>query len=279
MINYPITLAELENLIEAHKPNWLSRASDRTSHFETIEKYDESSSIWSEVKKVYMDLQGDSKCVFCERKLESVKNGLIEQDVEHFRPKKKVKKWKHPIGDTTTIPPRKNKGYYLLAYHPFNYAASCKVCNSTLKSSIFPIKGTYNFTLSDPSKAQTEEALLIYPIGDFDEKPEDLIKFHGPVPMPRYPDGIRNERAFATIRLFKLNDVTERKNLFLDRARMLVLLYFALKDNISVLIDGLTSSKSPHTNCALNYKELFETNRQEAQEIFDLCLELISTNS
>ena len=93
MINYPISLAELAHLIETHRPNWLNRAEARTIRFQQIGKYDEPSSIWSEVKEVYMSLQGDSKCVFCERKLESVKHGLIEQDVEHFRPKKKVKKW------------------------------------------------------------------------------------------------------------------------------------------------------------------------------------------
>jgi len=279
MINYSTSISDLADLIETHKPNWLNRAHTRTLHFEAIGKYDESSSIWSEVKEVYMQLQGESKCVFCERKLESVNHGLIEQDVEHFRPKKKVKKWRQNLGVALTNPPRRNKGYFLLAYHLFNYAASCKVCNSTLKSSIFPIKGSYNFTLENPENAQQEESLLIYPIGDFDEKPEDLITFHGIVPMPKYQTGIKHERALASISLFKLNDATERKNLFLERAKVLIPLYFSLEHNIPDLINGYTSPKSPHTNCALCFKSLFEQDYQEAKEIFELCVAFITTNS
>jgi len=279
MINYYISISDLADLIETHKPNWLNRAHTRTLNFEAIGKYNESSSIWSEVKEVYMRLQGESKCVFCERKLESVNHGLIEQDVEHFRPKKKVKKWRQNLGITLTNPPRYNSGYFLLAYHLFNYAAACKVCNSTLKSSIFPIKGNYDFTLNNPANAQQEVSLLIYPLGDFDEKPEDLITFHGLIPMPKHPTGIKHERALTTISLFKLNNVTERKNLFLERARVLIPLYLGLENNINNLVDGYTSPKSPHTNCALSFKELFESDYQEAKDIFEICLEIISTNS
>lgn len=279
MINYPISISELADLIEIHKPNWLNRATKRTAHFKARGKYDESSSIWSEVKEVYMQLQGESKCVFCERKLASVTHGLIEQDVEHFRPKKKVKKWKQNLGINLSNPPSRNRGYFLLAYHLFNYAASCKVCNSTLKSSIFPIKGNYDFTLENPANAQQEQPLLIYPIGDFDEKPEDLITFHGLVPMPKYPTGIKHERALASISLFKLNDVTERKNLFLERAQVLISLYLSLEQNISTLINGFTSPKFPHTNCALSFKTLYGQDYPEAKEIFELCVAFIDTNS
>lgn len=87
---------------------------------------------------VSMELQGNCKCAYCERKLESIPFGTIEQDVEHFRPKGGVKSWEMPQwlkdqGIEATQVPHEGPGYYLLPYHPFNYAASCKPCNSRLR--------------------------------------------------------------------------------------------------------------------------------------------------
>src|SRR5262245_18163470 len=92
MIGYRISRADLEKMVGA---DWLKKASDRTNQFRRNGRYEESSSIWSEVKPKYMELQ-HQKCAFCERKLESIDLGAIEQDVEHFRPKASVKAWKAP---------------------------------------------------------------------------------------------------------------------------------------------------------------------------------------
>ncbi len=54
---------------------------------------------------------------------------------------------------------------------------SCKTCNSTLKKNLFPIEGTRDSGSTDPSKMKSEKALLIYPIGDFDTDPQELIAF------------------------------------------------------------------------------------------------------
>jgi hypothetical protein len=96
MIAYQITKSKLESLIDAEAPGWRQRAALRTEGFRQKGRYEEDSSIWSEVKVVYMRLQGDCKCAYCERKLESIDFGKIEQDVEHFRPKGSVRAWKLP---------------------------------------------------------------------------------------------------------------------------------------------------------------------------------------
>ena len=171
MIRYPVTHTKLKGLIESHKPGWLARASERTESFKQLGRYKESSSIWSEVKAVYMTLQGESKCAYCKRKMESMELGAAEQDVEHFRPKGNVRTWNPPLelcnlGIPFTAPPRSNpsKGYFLLPYHILNYAASCKPCNSAIKGDRFPIAGTYNLDATTPTGLSSEKAYLLYPI-------------------------------------------------------------------------------------------------------------------
>jgi len=148
MIGYPISRATLQALIEEEKPGWLKNTAKRTESFRQQGRYQEKSSNWSKIKPVYMALQGGSKCAYCERKMESIDYGKGEQDVEHFRPKGRVRPWKIPqrlrdLGIEISEVPGEDHGYYLLPYHPFNYAASCKPCNSALKSDYFPIAGTY----------------------------------------------------------------------------------------------------------------------------------------
>lgn len=276
MISYKISLNELRDLIELHKPNWLERAKERTENFKILGAYEESSSIWSEIKEVYFQLQGEGKCLFCERKMETVTYGRIEQDVEHFRPKKLVKKWTNSIDIVCTNPPPDNKGYFLLAYHPFNYGASCKPCNSTLKSNFFPIKGSYDFALESPLDALQEQALLIYPIGEIDDA-EKLIKFHGVVPMPVQSSGYEFEKAISTIDIFQLDNEQGRKNLFRERAMVIILLFTCLEnvrrtievvDNQAIMTQCIAFN-APHINCAKSFKRLYENDFDEAKDIFD----------
>ena len=58
MIRYPITRAGLEALITKQSADWLARADERTKEFKKLGRFEEKSSIWSEVKPVYMKLQG-----------------------------------------------------------------------------------------------------------------------------------------------------------------------------------------------------------------------------
>ena len=87
MIRYPIRPQDWQNRVESISDGWIDRAQERTATFAALGRYEESSSIWSEIKRVYMELQA-FKCGFCERRLENSRFGNIEHDVEHFRPKK-----------------------------------------------------------------------------------------------------------------------------------------------------------------------------------------------
>lgn len=280
MIGYRISRAELEAQIESAVPGWLSRARDRTREFKRLGAYEESSTIWSEVKHVYMKLQGQSKCAFCERKLESVDYGKGEQAVEHFRPKGNIKAWKPPaaLGVKLTRVPATKGGYYLLPYDLFNYSAACNPCNSALKRDYFPIAGTYRRSGSTPEELLSEKPLLVYPIGDFDEDPADLIGFIGFLPAPRAIRGWQRDRAKTTIAFFQLAS-DKRKNLIRERAQVITGMCWPLcviADASGAIadaretIEGYTAPDAPHSNCAVSYRRLFESNRDEAKAVFDL---------
>jgi hypothetical protein len=283
MIGYRISRHKLERLIEKHAPGWMGRAETRTADFQARGRFSEPSSIWSEVKPVYMKLQGDSKCAFCERKLESVDLGKGEQAVEHFRPKRKLSSWRLParlkkMGITLAVPPTRKDGYYLLAYDLFNYSAACIPCNSALKRDYFPISGTHELAGATPESLLKEQPLLIYPIGDFDADPEKLVRFNGLSPYATGASQHEQGRGLVTIEFFQL-DSLKRSNLLLERARIIQTLFMALEDLSSPsttpsrkkrarsLIRQATSAKAPHSNCANSFCELFETNPLEAADI------------
>lgn len=295
MIGYRISLAQLESLIDAEVTGWRTRADDRTKKFKIAGKYDEPSTIWSEIKVVYMRLQGEAKCVYCERKLEGEERGKAEHDVEHFRPKSSVRTWKISAalskqGVSLTQPGKPAPGYHLLPYHLFNYSAACKPCNSAIKSDCFPIAGTYQFTGDDPIALLGEQPLLVYPIGDFDHDPEELIGFHGISPQAIPQQGYKRHKALTTIAFFELDDPIGRKNLVRGRAHVITTLYpqlltFAGNESANkkaiakMLIDGFTSPKSEHTNCARSFRTLFNADPDEAERIFEAAARFIDSSS
>ena len=152
MISYRISETDLFARIDAKKPTWRARAVDATAACLAAGKYvttnaagTSTDGIWSDIKEVFMDLQHD-KCCYCERKLASATFGKVEHDIEHYRPKSRVKNWFSPavkaeMADWPVGLGRsgaETKGYFLLPFHPRNYATSCKECNSALKSDYFP---------------------------------------------------------------------------------------------------------------------------------------------
>ncbi len=296
MIGYAITLKALKALIEQECPGWLKRAEERTEEFRKLRHYEETSSIWNEAKAVYMRLQGEGKCIFCERKLEGERLGKGEQAVEHFRPKGRMRAWPAPRSLTAlkilfAKVPNKDHGYYLLPYHPFNYSASCVPCNSALKRDYFPIAGKHNLAGEDPQDLLREKPYLIYPLGDFDDNPEKLIRFHGVSPQPVARTGHKRERALVTIAFFCLDDETERKNLVRERAIVIIALYpqllyvhnkattAAKKIAAQAVVDGFTSPKAAHTNCARSFCDLFQRDALEAKAVFDRACAFFSTIS
>jgi hypothetical protein len=287
MIRYPITRARLLALIDEEAPTWRQRAAERTETFRQLGRYEESTPFWSEVKAVFMRLQGDGKCAYCERKLESEEYGKGEQDVEHFRPKGNVKPWK-PSKELAALPltppPGEKKGYYLLPYNPLNYAAACKPCNSALKSDRFPIAGAYRLDKEDPARMQDEKAYLIYPIGSIDLDPAKMIEFHGLSPRPLAASGFERDRALATIDFFQLGNPIARKNLFRDRALVVVAVFRLLEQTQTgdatarkQASDKLKKALSPrlsHLNCAQSFVRLYHADPEAAKAIHTKALEL-----
>lgn len=237
-----------------------------------------------------MELQGDGKCCFCERKFEGHFR-QYELDPEHFRPKRKVRKWKATRdliakGVSPTDPPVKNSGYYLLSYHLLNYAAACKPCNSGLKKDYFPISGRYDFGGTDPSEMKAEQPWLLYPIGQLDADPEDVISFHGILPQSRHADPILKLRGLVTIEFFGLDDVIARKDVMRERALVLCLLHRWLVkatdegDPVAAAqVDGMVAPTAAQASCARSFDRLFRSDRTRARELADEAAKFLLSKS
>ena len=283
MIRYPVTQKQLEAAVDAHSPTWRERARERTLAFRQAGGYSEPPApIWSEIKPVFMRLQHD-KCAYCERQLGSVERGQIEHDIEHFRPKNGVRAWPSTpeqqtrLGYDFAAVDAFEEGYYLLAYHLLNYAVACKICNTVLKSNYFPVAASHISGQGEPRNLAAEQALLIYPLGDLDQNPEDLIYFDGPVPLPRSSEAASYayQRARVTIDFFEL---ATREELVRERLRIMGSLWLALRGEAQAGSEAAQAEFAgyvklycdpahPHCNFARSYKRLFDTNREKAQAL------------
>ncbi len=280
MIRYPVSLDDLRVRIEAESPGWLAAAAEGTERFREAGRYEETSPDWSRIKPVYMRLQ-HRKCAYCERLLASEDfGGAIEHDLEHYRPKGAVPRWpsahiardrkiSYRFGTGEAFP----EGYFLLAYHILNYATACKKCNSPLKASYFPIAGE-RAQGDDPSHLRMERPYLLYPLGDLDEDPEEILTFAGVNPIPRVRRGDRWRRARVTIDFFELD---QREELWRERAEKIVALFLALetlqsgsernRELAGRAIEVLLSSASSHANCSRAFRALYQEDRDRAEEI------------
>ncbi len=281
MIRYPITLAAIKGRIAALKATWFDRTIQAINNLPAKPKSSDFNALWSEIKDVYIELQ-HSKCAFCEKPLE----GRIEQDVEHFRPKAEVEPWQPPqdlvtAGLNLRQPGDGSKelGYRFLAYHPLNYAAACKTCNSIFKGNLFPIAGPRKTKAKRPPANSTEQPYLIYPISKLDDDPEDLINFVGCVPQPVKPAGHDRLRAQVTISIFKLDDPVERRVFYVGRAKSIQLLFLNLvtiDDSADQPLVQLARSNvtrmlrasEPYANCLRCFNRLYGQSRADATQVF-----------
>ena len=288
MIRYDITDAELRSRIDHEKADWQTRAANATDFYRRVGFYGEPDDkywntrlygtppwpFWGEIKRVYVRLQ-KNKCAFCERKLT---RRLKDHDVEHFRPKRLVMVWPSP---GTSLYPFSTgggyaEGYYLLAYHPLNYATACEHCNRGLKRSYFPTESARLSGQDDPINLRPERPLLLYPIGQIDSDPEALLGFRGIAPGPRDadPSSHENHRAQVTIDFF---DLQSREELLRERADLIQSLYLALThENSSTtalrnlarsVIRQRTHQRWPHTNCARCFVALYRQEPAEAERL------------
>lgn len=279
MIRYPVDRQNLLNLIQAKKASWLSDAQTRTAAYAQSKDYTGGAEFWGDIKQVYIDLQHE-KCAYCETKLQGKILASKVHEVEHFRPKSSIKAWpdrkrKYWKAFPTHIKTSgaHDKGYYLLAYHPYNYAIACTRCNSTLKSNYFPVRGERDVTLADPTNGANEEALLIFPLMDIDDDPSSLIDFDGVLAVPRHEKGALHERAVTTIWFFQLNheDLTTR------RAEMIGYLWNALElaqmaANVAdrqfaqETVDEVCSARGQFSSCMASFRRLYEKDRAQARK-------------
>jgi hypothetical protein len=248
MRRYAITQADLEAAIG---DRWLRRARERTERFRQAGRYEEEAAIWSEVKGVYVQLQ-HGKCAYCERRIGTDPVYAGELDVEHYRPK---------------------SGFYLLAYHPLNYAVACIRCNRGLKRDEFPVAGTRMWDGEDPRAMGAERPLLVYPIGEVDEDPAELITFVGYAAVPAGS----SERGRRTIEFFRLGAEAERyDDLVTERALVVRALYTAnklLREGwmVSEFEDEIAFAQSPaalHSRCAACYQRICGSEWAQAKLLF-----------
>lgn len=293
MIRYAVTLAEIERAVKSQAPTWKRRAAARTLKLEKLKRFEERSSIWSEIKTIYMRIQ-HNKCAYCERVLEGEPYGVIEHDLEHFRPKGSVRAWPESATRPRPAPSYPfttggdwDEGYYLLAYNLLNYATACKSCNTPLKSSYFPIAGPRGPQSRDVTALGAEEPFLIYPLGEIDDDPESLITFTGVLPLPREASGPGSHRARVTIDFF---DLEGRGHLVLQRAERINMAWFALqglehptdtdhRQDSAHVIEWLTAPSSPHCNCVRAFVALYREDRVAARTVYEPISELLTSRT
>lgn len=286
MIRYDTTLLEISAAVDAIKPTWRARAEDRTTSIVNAGKFNDESPIWSEIKAAFMVLQ-KYKCIYCERKLET-RLGAIDFDVEHFRPKSSVKIW--PSGGRGPANPypfntgqADPTGYYWLSYDLMNYAASCKGCNSNLKSNCFPVaSGRLPFPTS-VIDLTAERPYLCYPLGSLDTDPASLIGFIATTAIPVGQTAFDRQRGEVIIDFFELNI---RDTLHLERAQMIVLFGAALKSiaegtalaSDHQLASRITQKNYPHSSCLNSFYNLWQQDPHEGRKIYQKCQELVASS-
>lgn len=290
MIRYPIRPRQWRDMIDAVAPRWRTRADERTETNRQLDRFDGRSGIWSEIKRAYMELQG-FKCGFCERRLEKSRYGNVEHDVEHYRPKSRVRAWpsariaeERDLDYDFPVGPASDRGYFLLAYHVENYLMACKTCNTALKSDYFPVSRARRVNGGTPRTMRAEKPFLIYPIGTVDEDPENLITFEGILPVPVGTRGHKRRRAEVTIDFFALD---RREVLLEERAEKILALHIAMaslnhadaavRAGADLLVERMIDRRSSHANCARVHHDLVLSDPARASEIARGVLEYLES--
>lgn len=292
MIRIAITEADLWARIRAAEPTWERRAKERTAKVVQQGRVDDGDGIWSDIKQVFMELQG-WKCMYCEKPMprpdaNGGASGKVEYDVEHFRPKNRVQAWPTERAKTSRridyaarLRSGAANGYVHLAFDPWNYGVSCKVCNSELKGDRFPILG------EAAPKAKQRRALdaaevpcLVLPIGDDGEDPEAWLEWLGPTVRPRPAlAGDERVRAMTLIDFFELDT---RPDLLLGRCQAIVVLAQWLQrpktnGKAKAMIAAMTASNAQFAGCLRDFQRLFVSDRDTALQWYVLALEYVAS--
>jgi hypothetical protein len=273
VIRYAVPAADLERLIRKESPDWIENAAEQTRESRKARQYVEGRVNWSAIKQAFISAQ-QGKCIYCERKIGDASDKKVEWDVEHYRPKGRVRKWTY----TFDTGPAADTGYYLLALDWRNYMASCKRCNSTYKKDYFPIaRPPRQLSADAAARLEQEGAYLPFPLGAASEDPQEWMTFLGVVPKPKTA-GVR-KRADLVIRFFDL-DVSE--DLIEARATALVSVYTFLRNleqgdeearkDAADMIAIAKSDRFPHAGCVRAFVDLYERDPDEARKQKDACV-------
>ncbi len=281
MVHLPMDPEVLVETIESTFPTWTRRARTRTAANRKAGQYVSTANIWSEIKNIFVRHQ-KTKCAYCERKLG---DAGIEWDVEHFRPKKKVVEWTAPGFTGIRTGSSDEKGYFLLAFEPENYLASCKPCNSTHKGNFFPIAGQREAMAGSMEETRNERPYLLNPLDRDEQPPESLISFFGVLPRATQGSQADRRRAAITIKVLGL----DRPDLEYPRFEKIMNLWNALQSEDSPQearrqqgrrsVKALTAVGSPMTNCARSFLRLYQSDRDTADEIARIATEYVLSHS
>lgn len=275
MIRHMVTEDDLIRRVDTALPGWRARAATRTAKFVADGKYEERSGIWSEIKPVFMKLQ-HNKCAYCERQLASADfGGAVEHDLEHFRPKSSVLVWPGATEFGYTTGAASSTGYYWLAYHLLNYSVACKKCNTGLKLNYFPISASRGRLSATPAELTgSEKPYLVFPVGDMDDDPADIITYMGINAVPAKKTGPRKRRADVTIAFFRLNN---REELRKERAGLLDLLGLHLEiindpavpvarqNEAKRTVERLLKPNASHSACVTAMTRLYQADTEAAR--------------
>lgn len=152
------------------------------------------------------------KCCYCER----TRTKKREMDVEHYRPKAKVKNEDD------------HRGYWWLAYNWNNYLWSCKSCNQSYKINEFPLLPSGVRSETEGDDLQIENPCLINP--RFEEPSEYLAYYKKKlgdrwfvrmIALPGLSED-KEERADETIRILGLNRQDVGDDLVSERGECLL---------------------------------------------------------
>lgn len=161
-------------------------------------------SLWGKYKPLFSAAQ-ERKCAFCEG------DAAVQQfgDVEHYRPKAKIRQLENDGKEQRDSPKVKDRGgpqvgatgYWWLAYDWDNYLLACQICNQQWKSDFFPIAEEPRAS-DAPQRGAAETPLLLHPFEG--PMPHDHLEYNdlGQV-IPR----AGSRHGMATIRTLGLNRV------------------------------------------------------------------------
>lgn len=285
MIRYAISPADLHDRIDTAVPGWRERAEAKTKTALMRGELSKADQIWGEVKGVYYEIQA-GKCIYCERRLPRLTEGSLESHVEHYRPKNQLRLW--PSDDHLARRPAitlylesirngAEGGYLRLALDPDNYGLACATCNSPYKHDYFPIAGEPETESRDRlTLDQKERPLLLFPLGESSDEPDELFDFAG-VQIQVRPglDSERWLRANVTIDLLELDT---RDDLLQLRALVISALWPRLETvrttgseveraRAAGFIQTLTSARSHQVACARSFVALYHTDQDRARAI------------